>query len=77
MKLPTEPLTLDMLIEQLSKLREDMSGDTEILIPDAPGLKRPVANAAWLDVIPSGIGTYVVPETIAKRDEKQLAIVIN
>jgi hypothetical protein len=77
MKQPTDPLTLDMLIEQLVKLREDMSGDTEILIPDSPDLKRPLANAAWLNVVASATGSYRVSQDHARRKETQLAIVIN
>lgn len=77
MKQPTDPLTLDMLIEQLNKLRQTISGNTEVLIPEAEGLERPLANAVWLNVIPSDDTTYRVSEDYSRRKETQLAIVIN
>ena len=77
MKQSTDPLTLDMLIEQLNKLRETISGNTEVLIPESVGLKRPLANAVWLNVVPSDDATYRVSEDYSERKETQLAIVIN
>ena len=77
MKQPTDPLTLDMLIEQLNKLRETISGNTEVLIPEAGGLERPLANAVWLKVVPSEDAIYRVSEDFSERKESQLAVVIN
>jgi hypothetical protein len=77
-KQPSDPLTLDMLIDQLRRLREQMRGDTEVLIPEATALRRPVTmNAVWIDVVHRGNGAYEVPKRPAHPYEQQLAIIIH